>query len=51
MQAIFTGRRSELLRADDTLIAIDTYMCRYAFALAPEAEWAQLSVTNTFCCP
>jgi hypothetical protein len=35
MQAIFTGRMSELLRADDTLIAIDTYMRRYAFALAP----------------
>jgi hypothetical protein len=42
MKAIFTGRMSELLGANDTFIAIDTYMRRYGFALDADAEWAKL---------
>jgi penicillin amidase len=43
MKAIFTGRMSELLRADKSFVEIDTYMRRYGFSLKPEREWEKMS--------
>ncbi len=42
MKAIFSGRLSELLKADDQSMGVDVYMRRYGFALEPEAEWEKL---------
>lgn len=42
MKAIFSGRLSELLKADEQSILIDTYMRKYGFALDAEREWAKL---------
>jgi penicillin amidase len=42
VKAIFTGRMSELLRAEGSFVAIDTYMRRYGFSAYPEREWEKL---------
>jgi penicillin G amidase len=43
MKAIFTGRMSELVKADEEFIQIDTYMRRYGFAHRPDDEWQKMS--------
>ena len=43
MKAIFTGRMAEMLKADESFVAIDEYMRRYGFALEPEREWDKMS--------
>jgi penicillin amidase len=43
LKAIFTGRLSELLKADEESLSVDTYMRKYGFSRDAEREWEKLS--------